>query len=99
MVSRMFNVRFVFPVGAKDEATVKIKGYWTKNGKKIEGSDFDGPKGANDVKRIFAALQFTKNGEPIGDLIPPPDGADDVKIECVTQKQKNEKRSKKEQES
>lgn len=70
--------RFLFPAS-------KPKGYWTKDGKKIPGSDFEGPEGANDVKLYWIAIQFTKDGKPQGPPHLPPDDANDVVVDLTGQ--------------
>jgi hypothetical protein len=52
-------------------------GYFTKDGKKIEGSDFTPPPGANDMhmsRRIV--IIWTKDGQPHGGTIAPEDAND-----------------------
>lgn len=70
----MFNMaKFYFP-------DTTPRGFWTKDGERIPGSEFHGPKGANDVL-ITICVQFTKDGKPFGDPILPPYGANDVSID------------------
>jgi hypothetical protein len=72
----MFNMaRVIFPEEAKP------KGHWTKDGRKIPGSDFRGPGGANDFELTIAVV-WTKNGKRIpGATEIPPRGANDVTVD------------------
>lgn len=81
----MFNfAKFVFP------NNLKPKGFWTKDGRKIPGSDFEGPEGSNDVL-VTIALQFTKDGKPNGPPQLPPNGANDFRVELVPKPQRKKK--------
>jgi len=85
----MYEITGKFPSIVKSNKEGKntilsAKGYWTKNGKKIKGSDFNAPEGANDhhvIIKIIIEVQFTKDGKLIGKSIPQPEGANDVHIE------------------
>jgi hypothetical protein len=68
--------------------TIEPKGYWTKDKKKIKGSEFKVPKGANDFHLIFrVSVQFTKNRKPLGPEVPAPKGANDVHLTLKPAKQ------------
>ena len=58
------------------------KGYFTRNKEKIEGSDFDVPKGTNDFEikgqldpktgePYITELQFTQDKKSLGSVTPP----------------------------
>lgn len=80
----MFNMaRVIFP------KELKPRGHWTKDGRKIPGSDFKGPKGANDVE-ITLAVIWTKDGKRIGDAEIPPRGANDVTVDLTGKRSKKE---------
>jgi hypothetical protein len=73
----MFNMaRVLFPAEAKP------KGFWTKDGEKIPGSDFEGPEGANDFE-VTLAIVWTKDGRRIGEPQIPPRGANDFTVDLT----------------
>ena len=84
----MFDFKMKFPSVIHPDKqgraiVLQPKGFWTKDRRKIKGSDFEGPEGANDFNLVFKLIgvQFTKDRVPIGPVIPPPNGANDVEIE------------------
>lgn len=73
----MFNfLRVVYPYGSNP------RGFWTKDGEKIPGSEFEGPEEANDAELTICVV-WTKDGKRTGRPELPPQGANDVTLDLT----------------